>query len=177
MADLVRQETHSWSRFAQTVKRLSHICLEICHPYQLDNATCHLRAARCLVSFWFYFEYNCLLANCVYPDLTPRSAASNLDLLCFPMSLLWDASYIWFNTVRFYCNSGNHRHIFSEEPANQIHLSYFYSYFCNAKRNKVSHSHIRLVSSRGYKAYPAVHSGDAFSCTIPCYAYNGVPEM
>ena len=25
-----------------------------------------------------------------------------------------------------------------EESANQIHLSYFYSYFCNAKRNKVS---------------------------------------
>ena len=37
--------------------------------------------------------------------------------------------------------------------------------------------HIRLVSSRGYKAYPAVHSGDAFSCMIPRSAYNGLPEM
>ena len=32
MADLVRRETLYWSRFAQTVKRLSHICLGICHP-------------------------------------------------------------------------------------------------------------------------------------------------
>ena len=29
------------------------------------------------------------------------------------MSLFWDARYIWFNTVIFYCISGNHRHVFS----------------------------------------------------------------
>ena len=96
------------------------------------------------------------------------------------MSLLWDARYILFNTVRFYCISGNHRHVFPEESANQIHLNYFYSYFCNVKRNKISEFAYqigRLVSSRGYKAYPAVHSGDAFSCTIPHSAYNGLLEM
>ena len=30
-------------------------------------------------------------ANCVDLDQTPRSAASDLGLLCLPMSLLWDA--------------------------------------------------------------------------------------
>ena len=60
VADLVRRETYTWSRFAQTVKRLSHIFLWICHPYQLDDSTFLLKAASCLVSFWIYFEYNFL---------------------------------------------------------------------------------------------------------------------
>ena len=94
--------TNGQSHLAQTVKRLSHIGLRICHPYQLDDSTCHLRAARCLASFWFYFEYNFLLANCGVLDQTPRSAASDLGLPCFPMSLLWDARNIWFNIFRFY---------------------------------------------------------------------------
>ena len=50
----------------------------ICHPYQLDESTCHLRAVRCLVSFSFYFETisNFLLANSVDPDQMPSSVAS-----------------------------------------------------------------------------------------------------
>ena len=70
-------------------------------------------------------------------DTDPRSAGSDLGLLCFPLSLLWDARYIWFNIVRFYCNSGKHRHVFLEELANRIHLIYLYLYFCIAKRNVV----------------------------------------
>ena len=31
-------------------------------------------------------------ANSVYPDQTPRFAASDLGLHCLPMSLFWDAS-------------------------------------------------------------------------------------
>ena len=31
-----------------------------------------------------------LIPNKVDPDQTPRSAASDLGLLCLPMSLLWD---------------------------------------------------------------------------------------
>ena len=78
------------------------------------------------------------------------------------MSLLWDARYIWFNTVRFYCLSGNHRHVFPNKSANQLQLSYFYSYFAMRKGIRHQNSYIRLVSSRGHKAYPAVLSGDAF---------------
>ena len=33
--------------------------------------------------------------NCVDPDQTPRSAASDLVLHCFSMSILWDARHIW----------------------------------------------------------------------------------
>ena len=110
-------------------------------------------------------------------DQTPRSAVSDLGLLCFPMSLLWDARYIWFNTVRFYCISGNHRHVFPEASANQIHLSYFYSYFCNAKRNKASEFAYQIGQFTGIQSNPAVHSGDAVSCMIPRSAYNSLPEM
>ena len=123
---------------AQTVKRLNHICLGICHPYQLDDSTCHLRAARCLVSFWSHVEYN--------------------FLLCFPVALLWDGRYRWFNTVRFYFISGNHRHVFPEDSANQIHLRYFYSKFSNAKRYKVSEFAYQIRQFTGIQSLP----GSAF---------------
>ena len=48
----------------------------ICHPYQLDESTCHLKVVRYLVSFSFYFEDDFLLANSVDPDRTPSSVAS-----------------------------------------------------------------------------------------------------
>ena len=38
-------------------------------------------------------------ANSVYPDQTPRSAASDLGLHCLPMSLLWDTRHKWVNWV------------------------------------------------------------------------------
>ena len=52
------------------------------------------------MSGWFYhyhvfaeiFEFN---ANRVDPDLTPYSVASDLDLHCLLMSLLWDARLKW----------------------------------------------------------------------------------
>ena len=69
MADLVRRERHSLSRFAQTVKRLSHIGLGICHPYHLDDSTCHLRAVL------FHFDSISNITSCkrtVVPDQTPR---------------------------------------------------------------------------------------------------------
>ena len=141
MADLLRRERllKPFSTDSETIKPY--------FPRNMPSISIGLHlslwTARCLVSFCFYFEYNFLYANCVDPYQTPRSEASDLGPLCFPMSLLWDTRNIWFNTVRFYCNSGNHRHVFPEESANQIHLNYFYSYFCNAKRNK--NSHIRLV--------------------------------
>ena len=43
-----------------------------------------------LLLLWFT-EIPVFNANSVDPDQTPRSAASDLDLHCLPMSLLWDA--------------------------------------------------------------------------------------
>ena len=34
-------------------------------------------------------------ANSADPDQTPHYAASDLDLHCLPMSLLWDATHKW----------------------------------------------------------------------------------
>ena len=43
-------------------------------------------------------------ANSLDPDQTPRSAASDLDLDCLPMSHLWDARHKWINlTLNGHC--------------------------------------------------------------------------
>ena len=39
-----------------------------------------------------------LNANSVDPDLTPRSATSDLGPYCLPKSLLWDTRHKWVNT-------------------------------------------------------------------------------
>ena len=55
--------------------------------------------AGCLVSIYYYYvcfiEIPDLNANSVDPDRTPRSAASDLDLHCLLISLLWDARHKW----------------------------------------------------------------------------------
>ena len=38
-----------------------------------------------------------MYANSVDPDQTPSSAASDQGLHCLPMSLFWDARFIWVN--------------------------------------------------------------------------------
>ena len=40
-----------------------------------------------------------LNANSVDPDQTPQNEASDLDLHCLPMSLLWDTRHKWVNTT------------------------------------------------------------------------------
>ena len=35
----------------------------------------------------------------VDPDQMPHSAASDLDLLCLPVFLLWDARHKWVNSL------------------------------------------------------------------------------
>ena len=63
-------------------------------------------------------------ANCVDPDQTPRSAASDLGLHCLPISLLWEARYKGvkrasvFESLKFYCTC---LQIFSCDGA---HVSY-----------------------------------------------------
>ena len=52
-----------------------------------------------------------LNANSVYPDQTPRSAASDLGINCLPMSLLMDARLKWVNwnysiIGNYYLNKG-----------------------------------------------------------------------
>ena len=49
-----------------------------------------------LINTMFY-RVSVLNANCVDPDQTPRSAASDLGLHYLPMSLLWDARLTWVN--------------------------------------------------------------------------------
>ena len=58
---------------------------------------------------WLFFiivvfvEISELNANSVDPDQTPHSAASDLDLHCLLMSLLWDARLIWVKkTIHHY---------------------------------------------------------------------------
>ena len=95
------------------------------------------------------------------------------------MSILWDARYIWFNTVRFYCISGNHRHFFPEESTNQVRLSYLLLIFLQCEKEQGLRIRISDWSVHGDTKHirPAVHSGHAFSYNIPRSAYNGLPEM
>ena len=46
-----------------------------------------------------FVEISELNANSVEPDQTPRSAASDLDLQCLPVSLLWDARLKWVKSI------------------------------------------------------------------------------
>ena len=46
-------------------------------------------------------EISVFNANMVYFDQTPRSAASDLDLLCLQVTLLWEAWHILINTAEY----------------------------------------------------------------------------
>ena len=149
------------------MKRLSYIGLGICHPYQLDDSTCHLRTVL------FHFDFISNITSCkrtVVPDQTPRSsnrvlknAVSDLDLLCFLMSLFWDTGYIWFYTIIFYCISCNHRHVFPREISQPASFKLL-SYFCSAKRNrnKVSEFAYQIGQFTGIQGLP----GSAFQGCI-----------
>ena len=114
--------------------------------------------------------------NILCKTLIRRHVLRGLIWVC-SVSLLWEARYKWFNTVRFYCISGNHQHVFPEESANQIHLSYFYSYFCNVKRNKVSEFAYQIGQFTGIQSIPGSAFRGCISCTIPLSACNDLPEM
>ena len=40
-----------------------------------------------------FLEISVVNANCINPDQTPRSAASDLGQHCLPMSVLWDTRH------------------------------------------------------------------------------------
>ena len=52
-----------------------------------------------------FIETHAFNSNSVDPDQTPRSAASDLDLHCLPMSLLWNARHKWV-TAHCMCAQG-----------------------------------------------------------------------
>ena len=122
-------ETHSWNRFAKQLIDKSRACHN-----QMENILCK--------------------------TLIRRRVLRSLIWVCsvFLCPFFWNARYIWFNTIKFYCTSRNHRHVFPEESANQIHLSYFYSYFCNGKRNRVSKFAYQISQFTGIQSIP----GSAF---------------
>ena len=74
--------------------------------------TVHFQLKECVVSFYdlpvYHFieipEFN---ANSVDPDQIMCSMASDLGLHCLPLSLLWDARYIWIN-VNGFTSKGSH---------------------------------------------------------------------
>ena len=66
----------------------------------LDCSIFHIRGVW--VSLSCVVEISELSANSVYPDQTPRSAASDLGLHCLQMSLLWDARLTWVNVFFVY---------------------------------------------------------------------------
>ena len=47
-----------------------------------------------------FIEIHVFNANSADPDQMPHFAASDLDLHCLPMSLLWDARHIWVRNTR-----------------------------------------------------------------------------
>ena len=50
------------------------------HCYMLDESVYHFRDVRSILSLLYYFWWKILLAN---------NVASELDLHCLPMTLLW----------------------------------------------------------------------------------------
>ena len=59
---------------------------------------------------------------------------------------------MWFNTVRFNCIFGNHRHVFLKESANQIHFKLFTRISAMRKeiRSKLKSSGFRATSLSTY---------------------------
>ena len=67
----------------------------------MPSGRCYINSLNRLISILVSGEVLLLLcfivipvqnANSVYPDQTPRFAASDLGLHCLPMALFWDAS-------------------------------------------------------------------------------------
>ena len=64
----------------------------------LDRSISNSRVSRQFLLLPCFLEIHVFNANSVGPDQTPRSAASDLDLHCLLMSLLWDARHKWVKT-------------------------------------------------------------------------------
>ena len=60
-------------------------------PFQIEGVSGYFLLKPCLS------ETPVFNANSVDSDQKPRSAVSDLDLHCLPVSLLWGARYRWVN--------------------------------------------------------------------------------
>ena len=74
---------------------------------------------------------------------------------------LWDVRCIWVSTAihggRYYIllhPREPSEFYFPRESANQIHLSYIYTYFCNVRRNKVSEFAYQIGHFSGKQRIP-----------------------
>ena len=61
----------------------------------LDQSFSNSRVCGSFLLLSCFIAIRVLNANRVDPDQTPRSAASDLGLLCLLMSVLWDARHKW----------------------------------------------------------------------------------
>ena len=79
-------ELPHWYFCSTSIYLNSHLPSGPVHPYQLG----------CLVFLFIFilFWIAIMLANSEDPDQTPRSAASDLDLHCLPMSHKWNVRLI-----------------------------------------------------------------------------------
>ena len=66
----------------------THLCTAgLFHCYLLDEALCHFRGARSVLSLSFYFLWKILLANNVDFDQIPHYVASDLGLHCLSIQV------------------------------------------------------------------------------------------
>ena len=75
-------------------------------------------------------------------------------LLCLPISLFWTVGTYALVQFYFIASPVITGMFFPEESDNQLHLSYFYSYFYNAKRNKVSEFAYQIGQFTGIQGIP-----------------------
>ena len=60
------------------------------YRYSLDRSISNTRGIWLVLLLPYFME----IANSVDPDETQRSAASDLGLHCFPISLLWNTRHV-----------------------------------------------------------------------------------
>ena len=72
---------------------------EIFYLRLLDRSIFNRRGVLLFSLLACFIEIPVLNANCLDPDQTPRSAASDLGLDCLPMSHLWGARHKWLMFV------------------------------------------------------------------------------
>ena len=66
----------------------------------LDLSFSSIRGVWLVIIPTMFYRNSFIKWNGVDPDQTPRSAASDLGLRCFLMSLLWDARLKWVNSSK-----------------------------------------------------------------------------
>ena len=82
-----------------TTRGLPHLCGMDSSIISLWTGPLQSKGMSDYFSYYHFLEIPIFNANSVYPDQTPRSAASDLGLHCLQMSHLWDARLKWVKLV------------------------------------------------------------------------------